>query len=96
LPTTKPIELSEYCTVKNTTAKGECSSAAVAKQLASVLDRCMRNGDTKQLVLPSLTSIASFFNVYQMDAHEALQVLYKQGFDYAFDDSRSPILLWRK
>jgi DNA-binding GntR family transcriptional regulator len=47
------------------------------------------------LELPSITELSTLFNCSQLDLYDALQELQHIGYDYHFQKSNTPIVLWQ-
>lgn len=48
------------------------------------------------LELPSMTELSTLFNCSLLDLYDALQDLQASGYEYQFQKSSTPILLWQK
>lgn len=66
-------------------------------QIALYLERLLsayQLSNDNRIVIPSLTDLAHFFQVSQMEVYDSFKILRKQGYDYLLSGTNEDIPFW--
>ena len=66
----------------------------IAKNLKKTIGRYV--GSNRTIALPSIQSLSQTYNCTSFDVLHALSNIRDAGYDYKFESSVSPLIIWKK